>query len=180
MIRLQARLFDDLQAGGPGAVIDALQNAVKLEHATIPLYLYALYSLDFTRNAVIAAILQSVVVEEMLHLALACNVMNALGGSPAIDRPGFIPTYPGPLPGGIEADLTAHLAPFSTEQLGAFLKIEGPETPLEFPVLDALAAPAPPQTIGQFYAEIQRQIAVLGDGAFSSEPRNQVGPDLRA
>lgn len=96
----------------PQAVRDALQNAVKLEHATIPLYLYGLYSLAQGKNAAIAEIIESVVVEEMLHMTLASNVLNAVGGSPQIDHPGFIPPYPGPLPGGVESDLIVSLRRF--------------------------------------------------------------------
>lgn len=158
-------------------VCAALQNAIKLEHATIPPYLYALYSLDASKNPQIADILQSVVIEEMLHMALSSNVLNALGGAPEIDTPNFIPTYPGPLPGGVEADLTVNLAPFSMTQLKTFLRIEEPEDPL---VYQSLAAnPVESHcTIGQFYTAISDAIATLGDGVFVDPPRNQVGPDL--
>src|SRR5437899_7691872 len=123
MIHLKAQLFADLMAGGREAVLNALQQAVELEHSTIPVYLYALYSLDAAKNGTVITIINSVVVEEMLHMTLACNILNALGGRPAIDRPGFIPTYPGPLPGGVESDLIAHLARFSSAQLGNFMTI---------------------------------------------------------
>jgi hypothetical protein len=176
MIRLQAQLFAELSAGGREAVRNALQKAVELEHSTIPVYLYALYSLDTAKNGAIVAIVSSVVIEEMLHMTLACNILNALGGSPVLDRPGLIPTYPGPLPGGVESDLIVHLAQFSREQVHSFMTIEEPEDPLHFPVLEALAAPQP-RTIGQFYAAIEQQIVALGDGAFSSAPRHQIGPD---
>lgn len=161
----------------PFAVQQALQSAIELEHSTIPLYLYALYSLDATRNAEIAAILQSVVVEEMLHMTLSANVLNALGGSPVLDRPNFIPAYPGPLPGGVESQLTVHLAPFSMAQLQTFLTIEEPEDPIEFKALTDAVVPEE-ITIGEFYARISRAIGQLGDGAFSATPRNQVGPEL--
>lgn len=177
MIRLESSMVDGLDTASPDlqAVLTALQNAVQLEHATIPLYLYALYSLDASKNAEIAAILQSVVVEEMLHMTLAANVLNALGGSPTIDQPGFIPTFPGPLPGGVESQLTVELGPFSMAQLATFLAIEEPESPLDFPT--ELAA-VEGITIGQFYEAISAAIAALGDGAFVDPPRNQVGPDL--
>lgn len=174
------RLSRSMLAGLEGPVITpetvcaALQRAVELEHATIPVYLYALYSLDEAKNKEIAAIIQSVVVEEMLHMTLAANVLNALGGSPAIDQPGFIPTYPGPLPGGVQSDLMVNLAPFSMTQLQTFLQIEEPETPLHF---KALAA-GDTITIGQFYTAISQAVGVLRDGAFVNPPRNQVGPDL--
>lgn len=178
MIHLQRAMVAGLDelAPDPTAVRAALQSAIKLEHATIPVYLYALYSLDEQKNGEIGAIIESVVVEEMLHLTLAANVLNAIGGSPVIDEPGFLPSYPGPLPGGVEAQLTVSLAPFSLDkQLPAFLMIEEPENAIPYP---KLAADADAVTIGQFYQAIANAIARLGDDAFVNPPRNQVGPDL--
>jgi len=176
MIRLQRSMIEGLTSPVPTvqAVCEALQNAVELEHATIPVYLYALYSLDEAKNAEIADIISSVVYEEMLHMTLSSNVLNALGGSPDIDQPGFIPTYPGPLPGGVQSDLTVNLAPYSPAQLATFLQIEEPEDPLNFKAL----AVTDTITIGEFYDAISTAIGVLGDGAFVDPPRNQVGPDL--
>jgi ferritin-like protein len=177
MILLKRSLVAGIQGPNPPveAVLKTLQSAIELEHATIPLYLYALYSLDAAKNAAIAGILQSVVIEEMLHMTLASNVMNALGGSPDIDKPDFIPNYPGPLPGGVQSSLTINLAPFSMDQLETFLTIEQPEDPLVFKA--ALLA-ADGITIGQFYTEILTAIGKLGPDAFVKPPRNQVGPDL--
>jgi hypothetical protein len=177
MIILKRSLVADIEGAKPttAAVLAALQAAIQLEHSTIPLYLYALYSLDSAKNAEIAAIIQSVVVEEMLHMTLASNVMNALGGSPQIDKPGFIPTYPGHLPGGVESGLTVSLAPFSMSQLETFLSIEQPEDPLVYKT--AVLSPDG-ITIGQFYMTILKAIEALGNGAFVNPPRNQVGPDL--
>jgi len=176
MIRLQRSMIAGLQGPSPQlqAVLTALQSAIELEHATIPVYLYALYSLDQTKNAEIAEIIDSVVVEEMLHMTLSSNVLNALGGAPMIDSPSFIPTYPGPLPGGVQSDLTVNLAPFSMDQLATFLQIEQPENPLNFKAL----AVDDTITIGQFYTAISDAIAALGESVFVDPPRNQVGPDL--
>src|SRR3954465_2835881 len=71
-----------------------LQWAIELEHATIPPYLCALYSLDAARNPAAAEVVQSVFVEEMLHLALAANLLNAVGGKPVLDAPRLLPGYP--------------------------------------------------------------------------------------
>lgn len=179
MIRLQRSALHGLTGATPNlaSVQAALQQAIELEHSTIPLYLYALYSLDESKNKMIAEILTSVVVEEMLHMTLASNVLNAIGGTPQIDRPDFIPTYPGPLPGGVESGLTFNLAPFSPAQLQAFLDIEQPENPLQFPSR-TLAADDSSITIGQFYIAISDAIAALGDGIFVTPARNQVGPQL--
>jgi hypothetical protein len=177
MIRLQRSLLAGLTDTTPTvqSVCASLQNAVELEHATIPLYLYALYSLAPGKNVEIAAIIESVVVEEMLHMTLASNVLNALGGVPRIGQPGFIPTYPGPLPGGVESDLTVNLAPFSMDQLETFLDIEQSANLLVFPA--ALAATTT-ITIGEFYTAISKAIVTLGNSAFVNPPRNQVGPTL--
>jgi hypothetical protein len=181
MIVLESRLFEDLGRGGKSAVIEALRAAIRLEHATIPPYLYALYSLDPARNAEVAALLRSVVLDEMLHMALACNVLNALGADPELDRPGFLCPYPGPLPGGVEGQLTVHLAPFSEAQLEAFCTIEASSKEIDYPVTEravAMAAPTPPTTIGEFYGQIAARIDGLDDGEFSPVRRRQVGPDV--
>jgi len=180
MIRLNRRVLERLDPQTPDVdgICTTLQYAIELEHATIPVYLYALYSLDAVRNPEIVKIIESVVFEEMLHMTLAANVLNALGGTPAIGHPGFIPDYPGPLPGGVESELTVSLRPFSMAQLGMFLDIEQPESPIVYKAgRDALEA-GKPVTIGQFYTAISVALGQLGDGAFVRPARHQVGPDL--
>lgn len=138
----------------------ALQQAVELEHATLPTYLYALYSLKPGANERIRNLVLSIVLEEMLHMSLACNILNAVGGHPEINKAHFIPKYPGPLPGGVESDLQVPLSPFSlalVEQV--FMVIEEPEDPLQFPV--KLKAPEGQLTIGQFYERIKATIVDL-------------------
>ena len=176
MIRLQRSMVEGLTGPKPDpqAVRKSLQSAIELEHSTIPLYLYALYSLDPVLNGPIQSIVASVVIEEMLHMTLAANVLNAIGGNPVIDSPDFVPTYPGNLPGSVDSSLIVSLAPFSMTQLTAFLEIEEPADPLPL-------GPAPPSegiTIGQFYNAISGAIAALSPGIFVPPPRNQVGPDL--
>ncbi len=182
MILLKPEYRAALQTASKENVLSLLQKAVELEHSTIPLYLYTMYSLKPGPmgapgpNDAIAEIIQSVVIEEMLHMNLACNVLNALGGSPKIDGPDFIPKFPGPLPGGVESQLTVHLAPYSQDQVSTFMDIEEPVKPLEFPVLE-LASVVPGITIGEFYTGIQDQIRQLGDSAFTGDPMHQVkGP----
>jgi len=74
-----------------------LQEAIMVEHSTIPLYLTALYSIaDSSESAV--SVIHSVVIEEMMHMTVAANVLNAVGGAPRIDAPNFVPEYPLNLP----------------------------------------------------------------------------------
>ena len=134
VIYLRQSLAEALDAGGKDEVCTALQEAIELEHSTIPPYLYALYSLIPGKNDAVAEIIQSIVVEEMLHLTLAANILNALGGSPVLDTPDFIPDYPGPLPGSVEGGLVVPLAPCSLYLVsGVFMKIEQPERPWSSP-----------------------------------------------
>jgi hypothetical protein len=154
-------------------VCAALQRAIELEHATIPLYLYALYSLDPNENPAITQIIQSVAVEEMLHMVLGANVLNAIGRSPTISKREFIPTYPGRRPGGVEDQLVLHLRPFSMDQLAAFIEVEEPRDPLKH------QSPLAPQeagtsTIGGFYTSIESVIRKLPQGAFVSPRRKLV------
>jgi rubrerythrin len=170
MILLQRQVIDGIDT--VEGLRQALQNAIELEHSTIPAYLYALYSIKPGANVEIQGLIESVVMEEMLHMALACNILNAIGGSPVIDEPGFIPTYPGPLPGSVQADLQVSLQPFSPDLVKVFMKIEEPEDPIEFRV--QLLAASGPLTIGQFYAAIKAQIAELGPDVFTGSADRQL------
>jgi hypothetical protein len=176
MLHVARELVDQLQAPGVEPVRHVLQAAIQLEHATIPPYLYALYSLDQGRNATIAAIIRSVVVEEMLHLTLACNVLNALGGTPRLGSPDFIPSYPGHLPGTVQGQLEVGLQPFSLDLVrDVFMVIEAPDRPLDFPV--ERSAVEPEVTIGHFYRSLRKRILALGDDVFSRDPRHQIYPE---
>lgn len=137
----------------------ALQQAIELEHSTIPTYLTSLFSIKDGHNRRVARIIQGVVVEEMLHMALACNLLNAIGGSPSIDHPDFVPAYPGRLPGGLRPNLVVSLKKASIEHIrDVFMAIEEPDEtidPLEHHRL----------TIGWFYDEIGKGFQRLaGDG----------------
>ena len=160
----------------------ALQKAIELEHATIPPYLTAYYTLRGTSAGGAAArqILHSIVIEEMLHMHLACNILNAIGGAPLINAPGFIPNYPGPLPMGIGgADgLVVGIKRYSKATVqNTFMEIEEPENPIHIPVKPALEAIAPSyETIGQFYTAIGNEITKLNkeSNIFTGDPGRQV------
>jgi Ferritin-like len=158
----------------------ALQKAIELEHATIPPYLTAYYTLRGTSPGGAAArqILHSIVIEEMLHMHLACNILNAIGGAPAINTPNFIPTYPGPLPMGIGgADgLVVGIKRYSKATVqNTFMEIEEPENPIHIPVMATFDAIEPSyETIGQFYTAIGNEITRLGNSIFTGDPARQV------
>ncbi|HEY0312906.1 MAG TPA: ferritin-like protein [Allosphingosinicella sp.] len=106
-----------------------LQAAVELEHSTIPPYLCGLYTIRSGKNEKAAEIIRTVVVEEMLHFVLAANVLNAVGGSPSVAFPRFVPAYPATLPLGTGGKLEINLLKFSEEAIDTFLAIEKPAQP---------------------------------------------------
>lgn len=107
-----------------------LQYAIGVELTTIPAYLCALYSIEEGTNTAAAEVIQSVVLEEMLHMALAANVLNAIGGTPSTDPvgdgPSPVPVYPTKVP-FIDRIPEIHLQRFSRAALDDFLAIECPD-----------------------------------------------------
>jgi rubrerythrin len=164
----------------------ALANAIKLEFATVPPYLTALYSIKDGTNAAIAANIRLIVIQEMLHLSLAANILNAVDGKP--DFPGSVPKYPGPLPMGIGSEpgkpFIVPLKKLSHDTVrNIFMVIEEPETPIVFPEKKMKAAAAPEyHTIGEFYEAVSKLIGDLGESIFTGDKSRQVtgwfGPDL--
>jgi hypothetical protein len=149
-----------------------LQWAIELEHATLPSYLCALYSLDEARNPEALEVVTGVFVEEMLHLALAANVLNAVGGHPSLDPSRLLPAYPRCLPHG-DRSLELSLVPFGEEALELFLRLEQPALPDAPPESDEY------ETIGQFYDAIEaglRDLCLrLGEGeVFCGDEARQV------
>ncbi|HEY3568237.1 MAG TPA: ferritin-like protein [Thermoanaerobaculia bacterium] len=167
-------------------LLRALQQAVELEHATIPLYLTALYSIRPGANVEVASLIRGVVLEEMLHMGLVSNLMVAIGGAPDISSPGFVPRYPGPLPGGLAANLTVRLRRCSIAQIrDVFMAVEQPQKTVE-PV-DGEVDPDDPEqaslfTIGWFYDQIEHsldRLAAQGEITFGQEDRQvkaRIGP----
>ncbi|HEU0124498.1 MAG TPA: ferritin-like protein [Bryobacteraceae bacterium] len=145
-----------------------LQSAIKLEHSTIPPYLTALFSLKPGTNREIAALIRSIVIEEMLHMTIAANILIATGGRPQINTREFIPTYPGPLPMNIGSGLIVGIEAFSLELTKkVFMAIEEPEKPIPIAPPSLFAAAEPEYgTIGEFYDAVKQKIRDLGQSIF--------------
>jgi CDGSH-type Zn-finger protein len=153
-----------------------LQWAVEIEHGTLPPYLCALYSIEEGHNTEAAEVIHSVFMEEMLHLTLAANVLNAIGGSPVLDSPRLMPAYPAFLPHSDEA-FQVPLAKFSPESVETFMKIERPSEHDGLPEDDSY------ETIGQFYEAVEEALVRLSgelgeDRVFSGDPSRQVTAEL--
>jgi len=142
----------------------ALQDALRVEHFTIPPYLCALYSIKEGTNDKAVDIIKTVVMEEMLHLIMVANLMNALGMKPEITGKSLIARYPEPIPNGAP-DFIVSLLKFSKESINTFLRIEKPAKE------GAKPETANFHSIGQFYEAIRESLIWLdGKGKNDNEP----------
>lgn len=177
MLQIDRASVDTVRDASSGDELVALvQEAIRLEFSTIPPYLTAMLSLKPGQNREIWWTIHDVVVDEMLHMTIAANLLNALGGRPTIADPDFVPTYPSPLPLGIGTDLIVGLERFSRDLVKrVFMEIEEPEHPLNFPVAAAFEADLPTfATIGEFYRTLGAKLVELGDRIFTGDPARQV------
>lgn len=136
-----------------------VQNAIELEHSTIPPYLTALFSFQPNTETQIRTVLHSIVIEEMLHMTISSNILNALGGNPAISNPNFVPNYPGHLPMGIGGSLIVGIEKYTLDVVkNVFMEIEEPEQPIPFKSTAGLEEAPTYKTIGEFYQALQKKI----------------------
>ncbi len=75
--------------------MQALQLGDRARVLTIPPYLTALYSIITDPNVEVAGLIPSIVVEEMLHMALVANIFIAIGGSRTSAIPNSFLNIPG-------------------------------------------------------------------------------------
>lgn len=171
-----------------------LKVAMKVELTTIPPYLHAMFSIedvgDGTSNREPREAIRSVLVEEMLHLTLAANILSAVGGRASLDEAMWVPSYPCQLFAKEAVGLTLagekitsahkleiHLRAFSPEQVAVFEEIECQHT--RQPTEDGSVVIA---SIGQFYEllgeELEDMVRSFGeDAVFCGDPSHQVGPE---
>ncbi len=153
----------------------ALQTAISLEHATLPLYVAATYSLE-EQSFTAYNLIRSVAMEEMVHMASVCNILAAMGGTPAIKT--LKPVYPSQgLPGGAEPDLFVCLAPLSRAQLENFMRLEAPLS-----LVDPKYVHEQYPSIANFYAAIRAAIVDNKDAVCAAikagGKANQVGDNI--
>ncbi|MEU1676763.1 ferritin-like protein [Streptomyces roseifaciens] len=155
-----------------------LQAAMEVEHLTIPVYMTGMYTIRPGTNRTAYFAIRSVLMEEMLHMTLAANLLNAVGGSPRVGRAEFVGKYPAKLPFSSDDLPPVPLLHFSPEALRTFLRIEQPRS-----------MTPPPQegsgwtSIGQFYDALRQGLLQIVDreGEHTVFPPGrehlQVGPD---
>jgi Ferritin-like len=180
-------------AAGPSSwTIEDLREhlvaAVQLELTTIPPYLAALFSLHDAANLEAILVIRSVVLEEMLHMVLAANVLNAIGGRPRITAD-YAPRYPAALPYHDPPTFEVGIRAFDDLALDAFLAIENPTYPVtapppassnaSVPLVTRLARERSYPTIGAFYAAIELGLRTLDRTGelFTGDRARQIVPE---
>jgi hypothetical protein len=160
---------------------EMLGNAVKLELATLPPYLSALWSIKNPgdpRSQTAYNTILGVIFQEMLHMGLACNMLTTIEGTPEINA--NIPIYPGHLPGGVRPELTVYLAGLTKPVVSdVFMEIELPEWMAQAKAAAWLAranaaagsADQTYTTIGAFYSAI---LKAFPDSASSITGKRQL------
>jgi hypothetical protein len=160
-----------------------LGEACEIEHGLMCEYLYAQFSLkrgveegltaeQLARVQLWEATLIDVIKQEMLHLALATNILTAVGAAPHFERPN-LPVMSRWYPPGVNIALL----PFGEQAQRHFMYLERPEQMTladaegfgsspnsEARDIDAepiVAAPQPWQTVGHLYRGIEAGLAHL-------------------
>ena len=167
-----------------------LQSAIELEHSTIPTYLTAVFSImQNSANEEAGQIVFNIAYQEMLHMTLAANLLNAIGGEPQINTPEFVPNYPAYLPDG-ETAFEVSLMKFSPEAVQMFLAIEMPASqeksedvvPRRKREGKLMAKGEHYRTIGEFYQGIKEGFVYLSErhpnDLFVKDSSRQVTPDV--
>ncbi|MEN2399073.1 ferritin-like domain-containing protein [Flavobacterium sp. MC2016-06] len=156
---LYAKLYAQLSIFGERTAeeIDALAQELKLD-----ILVYSNKS---------AALIMSVVIEEMLHLALSCNVKQAVCQTPPdLMGIGKVLSFPTQLDGHIP-EFQINAAKLSLKQLTTFLQIESPE-PFVDPYAEVqLKNTIDYQTIGRLYDMIISCVKEDFPGPYIEQPQ---------
>jgi hypothetical protein len=161
-------------------LISIFQKALQIEHATIPPYLAALYSLKAGSNKEIHNVIESVVIEEMLHVTICANIIRALGGKVNMTDHQFIPDYPSELPLGIADHLIVGIEKYSPQLVhDVFMKIERPDHPLgeDEEWHDRLGSERH-HTLGLLYRLLQKNLKAFPNEMLPGNKKDQTLSDL--
>ncbi|GGX98042.1 ferritin-like domain-containing protein [Streptomyces hiroshimensis] len=150
-----------------------LKAAAQVELSTIPLYLYATYSIKTRGYSQWAAgepaqrTMIGIAIEEMLHLTLVRNLLVAIGSGDKVRfySESFIPKYPAPMLMRTP-ELMLALRRMSSEQVDTFIGIEKPEQ------AELMAESIRPyHSLGEFYERIEKGIKLLSSEDVKPENR---------
>ena len=166
------------------SVLERLQKAMDLELATIPPYMMALMSIRPPANRPAADLIRSVMMEEMLHMALVGNLICSLGGRTRLGKEN-VPSYPLRMTfqnrNFSDRKFDIELRGLTPTQLEVFLKIELPADLHEAFGLQAEGLVVPAPTIGDFYDDLVKDLRAMATtypekDVFIGADAPQIGP----
>jgi len=167
-------------------LFEMLQKAVDLEFTTIPPYLIAALSIHKDANRESFSIIHSVYMEEMLHIILAANTLNAIGGSVKFGKENM-PSFPLTIDFKGEnfrnREFEISLERFSKDAVYTFMQIELPDYWPEDDEPETRQVEIPGYTIGEFYELIKTKLTDLSneigeENLFIGKPEYQVPLDF--
>ena len=181
-------------------LIYLLTEAAELEHEILCCYLFAAFSMKrATEEGLTAdqlelvqqwrAVIGEIAIQEMIHLATACNLLTAVGGAPQLRRPNLPATsraYP--------PAFKLRLVPFGIDSLDLFIRLEQPESLTRVEDYRATAVPLDRlsdifsserqyESVGELYRGIEDGFSYLAqklgeEGLFVGPPGAQTAQDL--
>jgi len=132
-----------------------LQTAITLELYTIPMYLFAAYSIKDENSEARDKIID-VSREEMLHLGLAGNILNAIGGYPRLYGNEYTPEFPRTL---FYTNLRLNLKPAVQDTINLFMKVEAPQEHWDYQRIGGLLPGY--ESIGEFYKGLAQGLSIV-------------------
>ena len=175
---LQALLIDE-PVCNISYVRTSLQTAIELEWGLLPLYLTSWFTIKSLSNEGCTPHsdnygacdrIHSIVIQEMLHMAQAANLLTSVGGKPIINASTEVKYPRKGLPGGVLKNLQLSIEKLTLDQARCqFMAVEIPRNSSAVypPIINDL------YTIGAFYRDIFSCMEFLGEGIFSN-PGNQI------
>jgi hypothetical protein len=172
------RLMVPVRIENRSQLIYLLTEAAELEHSILCCYLFAAFSMkDSTEEGLSTEQLEliqgwrrefgEIVVQEMVHLATACNLLTAVGGAPQLRRPN-LPSSTRAYPPAFQL----RLMPFGIDALEQFVVLERPESlaqgaeyrssaqPLDR-LSDIFSSERSYETVGELYRGIEDGLSYL-------------------
>ncbi|HYO49441.1 MAG TPA: ferritin-like protein [Chloroflexia bacterium] len=146
-----------------------LQYAIDLELWTLPLYICAVSSIkDQTKDPGKSAadLINSIVIQEMLHLELACNLALAFGMTPQFNQPVYspqigIPFHTPETQEPVNGPYEVRLGPLDENAINLFLEVELPKDLSEDKGKGTTGPADTYDSIGEFYQALQEGVKEL-------------------
>ncbi|XP_065054621.1 uncharacterized protein LOC135683325 [Rhopilema esculentum] len=109
-------------------LLQLLQTALEVTHASLPPFLNALWSIKGKYNRKVASVINKVINHEVNKIGIIASLMSTLGGRAKFVHKDFLPFYPGRFPGGIQSEVLLSVEKLSAKLFrSSLMKAKRPE-----------------------------------------------------